>query len=203
MLPDDILAAARSLAETYWNSPIRPRLGPDVAIHWDQLIEAWADTVDLPLFIRKQQTESGDLLIHAATQRELAPCDNSPAHWAILSAFHMGTSATLDDVRAALAAHRISVTMAMSKTEIEESRIKGVLAANPDLNASEYGWKVDHIDEVGLKQRGDIREMPIESLKQHFKRLMKPSNIVLVPSKLKGLGDMPEFLRLLREERMP
>jgi hypothetical protein len=201
-LPANILQAAEALAEAYLKSPIRPRLSSDVLRHWDKLVEDWADS-DLPLFVRKQSADIGAILPHGQTGRSLAPCDNSPAHWAVMTAHLRGTDITLDVVRAAIDRHEIPVTMAMSKAEILESTMKGVLARCRAVNAGHYGWKVDHIDEVGLKQRLRIEEVSIDLLKSHFKLLMKPSNIVLVPSKLKGLGDMSGFLTLLRKERTP
>jgi hypothetical protein len=198
-LPDDILKAAQNLAAAYWNSPIRPQLSDEVIKHWDTLIDAWADDETLPLFIRKQSADIGSILQHGTSLRSLAPCDNSPAHWAMITAFSKGTRIGLADIKATVAKHGIPVTMAMSKADIAASAMKGVLAKIKGTNASDYGWKVDHIDEVGLKQRRRIQEMAISDLKSHFKRLMKPSNIVLVPSALKGLGDMPAFIRYIKQ----
>lgn len=200
-LPPDLLRATEALAKAYLQSNIRPRLEVDVLRHWDKLIEEWADS-DLPLFVRKQRGEIGAILIHSVTNRSLAPCDNSPAHWAVITAHLRGACITLDDVRDALERNEIPVTMAMSKADIEASQMKGILARCRAVNAGRYGWKVDHIDEVGLKRGKKIQEIPIDPLKHHFKLLMKPSNMVLVPSKLKGLGDMPGFLALLKEEQM-
>lgn len=198
-LPDNILKAAQLLAAAYWDSPIRPKLAEEVIQHWDELIDAWADDATLPLFIRKQSADIGSLLQHRTSLRPLAPCDNSPAHWVVVTAFSAGTNFSLSDIKAVIAKHDIPVTMAMSKADIADSAMKGVLAKTKGLNASDYGWKVDHVDEVGLKQRLRIQEMPLTDLKDHFRRLMKPSNIVLVPSALKGLGDMPAFIRYIKQ----
>jgi len=91
--------------------------------------------------------------------------------------------------------------MVMKTFEIDACEMTGVLAKTKENNASTYDWKVDHINEVGLKQCMRIQEMPTEDLKNHFRRLMKPSNIVLVPSALKGLGDMPAFINHIKEKR--
>lgn len=197
-LPENILQAAQRLAAAYWDSPIRPKLSEDVIQHWDSLIDAWADDVTLPLFIRKQSADIGSILQHGASLRPLAPCDNSPAHWVVITAFSTGRRFSLAEIKAAIEKHAIPVTMAMSKADIVASAMKGVLAKTKGFNASDYGWKVDHVDDVGLKQRLRIQEMPIGDLKDHFKRMMKPSNIVLVPSVLKGLGDMPAFIRYIK-----
>jgi hypothetical protein len=196
-LPKEIDEAASRLAQAYAASNIRPRLTVDVVRHWDQLIDDWTECDELPLFIRKQSVNIGDLLRHRASGRALAPCDNSPAHWAVIKAFERGLTFTLSDVRIEVQRHGVPVTMVMNKKEIAESAMKGVLAKQ--ANASKLGWKVDHIVDVGLSQRARIEDIAISDLKDHFRRLMKPSNIVLVPSALKGLGDMSVFIELLKK----
>jgi hypothetical protein len=164
--------------------------------HWDTLIEEWSEAQDLPLFVRKQNANIGDLLQHKASGRALAPCDNSPAHWSIITAFNRGTAFTINDVRQEIKKHGVPVCMVMTPAEVAESVMKGVGAKQN--NASKLGWKVDHIDSVGLNQRRKIEDIDLFDLKNHFCRLMKPSNIVLVPSALKGLGDLPAFLDIIR-----
>lgn len=198
-LPRDLTEAASQLAKAYLDSPIRPNLAPEVVRHWDALISAWSESKEMPLLIRKQGADIGDLLIHRNTGRLLAPCDNSPAHWVISKAFTKGTKFKLKDVKNAITRHEIPVTMAMSNKDIEASRMKGVLAKMKEINVSKLKWKVDHIDEVGLKQRLLIQEMEIGDLKAHFVRLMSPSNVILVPSVLKGLGDLPIFIEEIRD----
>lgn len=201
-LPPEICQAADALALAYANSPMRPRLTREVTAHWDDLIDAWSNREDLPLLVRKQAADIGEILQHHGTGRALAPCDNSPAHWVVVNAFASGVAFTIRDVELALANHRIPVTMAMNLQEIAAAAMKGVLAKQP--SAYKKGWKVDHIDDVGLGQKLRVEEIPLADLKSHFCRLMKPSNIVLVPSVLKGLGDMPAFLEAVkRADRSP
>jgi len=195
-LPEEIMCAARALASAYATSELRPKLLPEVIRHWDTLIEEWSETVDLPLFVRKQSANIGELLPHAASGRLLAPCDNSPAHWAIITAFSKATAFSIDDVRQEIKNHGVPVCMVMTLTEVAESVMKGVGAKQ--ANASKLGWKVDHIEDVGLNQRGKVEHLSLADLKGHFCRLMKPSNIVLVPSALEGLGDMPAFIDIIR-----
>src|SRR5438477_8025977 len=102
-LPKNIERAATELARAYATSPIRPRLRVEVLQHWDRLIEEWSYCRDLPLFIRKQSSNIGDMLEHGASGRKLAPCDNSPAHWTVIKAFERGTDFTLDDAKTAIA----------------------------------------------------------------------------------------------------
>lgn len=103
---------------------------------------------------------------------------------------------TIKDIRSEISNHKVPVCMVMNLLEIAESRMKGVCAKQ--LNATKLGWKVDHVTDVGLKKAKKIEDIPLADLQAHFCRLMKPSNIVLVPSTLKGLGDMPAFLTAIR-----
>jgi hypothetical protein len=195
-LPPEISSAAEALAVAYANSPMRPRLAVEVTAHWDALIDAWAEREDLPLLIRKQAADIGELLRHRESGRLLAPCDNSPAHWVIVNAFASGAAFRMRDVELALTNHSVPVTMAMNLQEIAAATMKGVLAKQP--SAYKKGWKVDHLDDVGLGQKLRVEDIPLADLKGHFCRLMKPSNIVLVPSVLKGLGDMPAFIAAIK-----
>lgn len=194
LLPAEILKAAEALSYAYAKSAVRPRLAPDVLRHWDSLIDAWSEDSLLPLFVRKQNADIGSALMHTGTGRVLAPCDNSPAHWAMMKAFEKGSAVTLSEIRELYI--RIPVTMAMSKVEIQAAHFKAVLSAHGSVN--DNGWKLDHIEEVGLKSRGRIEDMPMDSLKRHFRQLMKPSNMILIPTALKGLGDLPSFLSIIK-----
>lgn len=57
-------------------------------------------------------------------------------------------------------------------------------------------WKVAHIDAVGLGNRAlvDIGE---STLRQHFRKLMTPSNMFVVPLKYAGLAELPEFCQAI------
>jgi hypothetical protein len=85
--------------------------------------------------------------------------------------------------------------MILTKAEAQVAQFKAVLSS---ANVGSYGWKLDHIEDVGLKTRGSIETMSIEALKRHFCLLMKPSNMILVPTALKGLGDLPSFLSIIK-----
>jgi hypothetical protein len=198
-LPNEINAAATALGKEYAKSKIRPKLDREILAHWNSLIDEWSDAEDLPLFIRKQSANIGDLLIHSKSGRKLAPCDNSPAHWAIITAWNKGVEFTIEDVRVQLKIHAVPVCMVMNPKEVSGATMKGVCAKQS--NASKLGWTVDHIHAVKLGgQSRRIEDTPLESLKKHFRLLMKPSNIVLVPSALKGLGDLPAFLDIVKRE---
>ncbi len=193
-MPPDILAAAEALSVAYAQSPMRPRLDQAVLRHWDDLINAWSEDASLPMFIRKQRANRGRPVKHLATERLLVPCDNSPAHWAVVTAFDAGIAIDLDGIRQTY--QNVPVAMALSAKEGQTAQFRAVLGRRHCVNT--YGWKLDHVEEVGLNARARIEGMDIEALKRHFRLLMKPSNIVLVPAALKGLGDLPTFLDTIK-----
>jgi hypothetical protein len=61
------------------------------------------------------------------------------------------------------------------------------------------GWKLGHIDEVGLNTQTPLSEIPIDTLKRHFCDLLKPSNHFLVPLAWAGLGEVPEIIVQIRK----
>src|SRR5690242_13538995 len=192
-MPPEILRAAEALSVAYAQSQLRPRLALPVLQHWDKLIDDWSEDMRLPLFIRKHSGNRGSSVIHLSTGRVLVPCDNSPAHWAMATAFSKGVSITMDILRGV---HRqIPAAMILKATESKTAQFKASLGK---YNVSIYGWRLDHIEDVGLNTRTEIDSMNMETLKNHFHLLMKPSNIVLVPTALKGLGDLPMFLSTLK-----
>ncbi|HNC85082.1 MAG TPA: hypothetical protein PK999_18665, partial [Nitrospira sp.] len=65
---------------------------------------------------------------------------------------------------------------------------------------NKLGWKVCHIEPVGLHGRASITERPILELQGHFRRLLSPSNMFLVPLILAGLGEIPHFIKAVRCE---
>ncbi|MGO9200738.1 MAG: hypothetical protein ACLQM8_09380 [Limisphaerales bacterium] len=193
-MPPDILAAAEALSVAYAHSPIRPRLAQPVLRQWGGLIDAWSEDSSLPLFIRKWRDNRGSTVKHLATGRLLVPCDNSPASWAVATAFAAGIATELEGIHHGF--QHIPIAMVLSPKERQTAQFTAVLL--PHHNVNTYSWKLDHIEGVGLNRRAAIEGMDIEALKRHFRLLMKPSNIVLVPMALKGLGDLPMFLDIIK-----
>jgi len=61
-------------------------------------------------------------------------------------------------------------------------------------NVNKLGWKLCHIEPVGLKAKGQLENLEIQDLTRQFCRLLKPSNHFLVPLEWAGLGEMPEII---------
>jgi len=61
-------------------------------------------------------------------------------------------------------------------------------------NVNKRGWKLCHIEDVGLKTKIAINTLSLEILMKHFKLLMAPSNHFLIPLDWGGLGEVPEVI---------
>jgi hypothetical protein len=187
------------LAELWAASPHRPRPESSVVDHWDQLIADWAGDVSLPLFVRKKvrNVARGERVNHRSG-RVLIPCDNSPANWSLMMAFK-GWRPMIDDIRAKLPA--IPVAMIQGPEERQRAPQGSVRVAQ--VGPNDLGWKVSHIEPVGLKTRVPIEELSRDQLSGHFRRLMTPSNMFLVPKAWSGLGELPQFADAVRRLRSP
>jgi hypothetical protein len=60
-------------------------------------------------------------------------------------------------------------------------------------NPNKAGWKVCHVERVGLATALPLAELPEFQLREHFRRLMAPGNMFVIPKKYSGLGELPEF----------
>lgn len=192
--PRSIQEGLSASAAAWFEDPLRPRFSADVITSWDCLLREWTEADDLPLFIRKFRQNRGHVLRHVSG-RVLVPTDNSPAHWSIALAF-AEQCPTLDDVRGAIRADSIPVAMAFTRVEKEAAQYRCTRQAIAGPN--ELGWKVAHIEDVGLGYAGDILEVPLGTLSAHFTRFLAPSNIFLVPKDYAGIAETPEFIAAFR-----
>lgn len=192
-IADNLVAAARGWAA----DPIRPRIDSAVLRYWDSLLDEWVAATDLPLFVRKAKNNRGHELTHRSG-RTLVPTDNSPAHWSVLAAFS-GLLPTLDDLRSLLRRDEIPVAMVIKRSEKEGARYRCTRGSFP--NPNELGWKVAHIDDVGLSYAGELLDIALPTLQSHHRRFLAPSNIFLVPKEYAGVAETPEFISAFREAR--
>lgn len=188
-LPSELTRSARQLAEAWIHDPTRPTVAEDVRVHWKRLVEEWIQNADMPLYVRKFRGNRGQELTHTSG-RILVPVDNSTAHWAFASALQ-GQTPSLPDVRALMERDEMPVAMAFTKVEREAARFT---CNRNQVNLNTLGWKVCHIEPVGMKSRGEITQLPIEVLLKHFRRYLSPTNMFLVPKIWSGLGEMPEMI---------
>jgi hypothetical protein len=158
------------------------------ALAWDDVIDQWAIS-DLPLIVRRGGHAQMCMRLPHRSGRVLAPSDNSPAHWMVIQCYSE-VEPSLDYVRAEF--KRIPMTMRMSKKEAATCDYRVRL---DDLShAGKAGWYLAHIDDVGLGKVGPLEEAPIERLQEHFRKLMRPSNMLLISRKLSGLAEIDTFI---------
>lgn len=174
--------------------PARPRIAPQIRTHWEKLIQAWADS-NLPLVICNSGGASGEVFIHPSG-RKLVYADNSPAQWAFTRAF-VARTFSLGFIEHMLSRDEIPFSSFAPKRE-EESRLTYRRTLGTD-GVNYQGWKLCHIDDVGLGSLTPLDETPIEDLKAHFQRLMSPANHFLIPLIWAGLGEVPEVVTAIRD----
>jgi len=188
-LPAELMEIVRRIARKWANHPNRPRPRPEVIARWDQLIAKWCGDRSLPLFVRKSKDNKGQALPHSSG-RTIVPSDNSPAHWAFALAL-LGKVPGLKGIRSALDEDRIPVALVLKKTERRKARYRCTLreVANPN-NA---GWKVAHVNAIGLADRKPVLEVSEARLEKHFRRFMSPRNMFVVPKAYAGLAELREM----------
>lgn len=196
-LPPVIRSSVVDAAEAWFASPERPRPAPAVLSYWDRLVDEWLSDSRYPLLLRKSGSR-GCEHSHASSGRTLVCADNSPAHWTLAMAL-AGEKPTLDDLVQALDSGSWPVVFALSRADAAKlPRYRGVMARSPRGKALNVaGWKVCHIRGVADASRGaDLDSLSIESLVEHSRRFLAPSNMFLVPNSHAGFGELPEVLEV-------
>lgn len=193
VLPADLAAHLVAFAEEWARHGVRPQPSSRTRAVWDAVINDWANAEDLPLLIRKTSDNRGSVVRHRSG-REMIPVDNSPAQWAY--ALACGDSApTLDEVRHLFAMDQIPIAMVFKKAERAVAKYHCALGK---LGTATAGWKLGHLHPAGLGS-GEVAQMPIDALKGHFRVLMSPSNMFLMPLQWSGLAEIPEVIDAIRQ----
>ncbi|MGH9698121.1 MAG: hypothetical protein ACRD5R_04615 [Candidatus Acidiferrales bacterium] len=184
----------RDVGRLWAASKYRPRVQANIRQRWDELIDTWADS-DLPLVVRKSSGVRGGTITHSGG-RTIILADNSPAQWAFMRAFQ-GFAYSLDEIEAQLENDKVPFAFATKRSEKLQMIYTGTLSAADNLN--KRGWKLCHMDGVGLRSARKLEDFSLELLVNHFRRLLKPSNHFLVPLAWAGLGELPEVIDEIRK----
>lgn len=99
-----------------------------------------------------------------------------------------GECPSLQDIRALLSEDAIPV--AMIQKAIEKPAAKYHCTLTRQFNVNEYGWKLAHIQAVGLNNRTHISALPLERLVAQFLSLMAPANMFVVPLAWAGIAEI-------------
>jgi len=198
-LPDDLVAELTKLAGFWARHAICPRMDKRTSHHWDELVSTWSTDPKLPLLIRKKErgVARGEIIRHESG-RELVLTDNSPASWSYMLAFAK-EKPSIEDIRGFLKRDEIPVSMVVDGEMNARSRYRCSLVAG--LNPNKLGWKVCHIQKVGLGRRRTVKQRPILDLQLHFRAFLAPSNMFLVPKILGGLGELPQLIEAMAHTR--
>jgi hypothetical protein len=159
------------------------------------LLDEWIASPDMPMFVRKARDNRGHILRHNSG-RSIVPTDNGPAHWSMTLALG-AVMPSLSDVRAILERDEIPVAMAFKRSEKDGAKFRCTRAMIDGPNAA--GWKVAHIEDVGLGYTGPLDQIAIADLAAHFVRFLSPANMFLVPKEYAGVAECPEFIRVFQE----
>jgi hypothetical protein len=193
-LPEELKVLLLNFADNWAKSPLRPQPSSDILEKWDMLIQEWIAYKDLPMLIRKPSAGRGQI-IHHESGRKIIPADNTPAHWVFIQAL-CDKCPTIQQIHQVIADKSIPIAMILSKEEKPRAHFTKTRKDSDDLN--KYGWNLAHIQPIGLKCRGLLSDMAIETLEQHFKLFMSPSNMFVVPLSWKAIGEIPEMITAIQ-----
>jgi hypothetical protein len=104
---------------------------------------------------------------------------------------------TLPAAADALSNDRIPIALAFSAAE--KAKAKYVGALRREFNVNKFGWKLGHLRRIGLKRRGELPTFPINELEDHFRNLMDPANMFVVPMAWSGLAEISEMTEAIRK----
>jgi hypothetical protein len=195
-LPPELAALVESFGRAWAASPIRPRPTASTLAKWEKLIDAWSQADDMPLFIRKHSNNRGSAVFHSSG-RLLVPTDNSPAHWAYVVA-SSGECPSLDDIRSMLVTDSIPVVMIQKG--VEKPLAKYHCFLRKQFNVNLFGWKLAHVKAVGLNTRVPLAELSIERLLAHFRSLISPANMFVVPLAWSGLAEVQSVIKAVASQ---
>jgi len=143
-----------------------------VLAYWDDLIDQWLGTTDMPLFIRKSALRFE--MHRQPAGREIIFVDNSPAHWCMSCALD-GTQPTLDEVRTELQRGKLPVVYAIRNTMKKIARpstSRGTQSQMSATNLNERGYKVCHIQPVGMNTAAAVESIALDDLARYTRRLL-------------------------------
>jgi hypothetical protein len=193
-LPIFLERSLEKVAKKWYYCKIRPRIKETLLKHWDELIYEWIKDKNVPIFVRKFKERSQRIQHNQG--RTIILTDNTPAIWSFSQACQ-GYKPDFNKIKDLIKNREIPIVFAISAKDKGNVVKTEYLEKKDDLNKK--GWKVCHIDEVGLNTQKNINDIPLDSLEERFKRLISPSNMFLVPKTLSGLGELPQVINVMRK----
>lgn len=193
-LPITVSAHLADFAKAWAACADRPRVDPQVRRKWAALLDDWIQDVELPLLIRRASAGRGCEIKHISG-RTLVPTDNSPAHWSLSLALN-GETPTVTMLKQLFEEDRIPIAMILNRTEAIRARYRCTRAA---VSLNDLGWKVAHIQDVGLGRIRSFEGANLPALQAHCRRFLDPNNMFLVPLQWGGLAETREVIDQIRD----
>lgn len=168
-----------------------PVIIPEVAHHWDNLLDEWIADKSLPLYIRKKQSDAilyGEITEHKSG-RDIVLTDNYPALWSFVSAYR-GETPSIADIKRKIQDDEIPIAMGIKRNN---PRVEFKCTMKRDPN-----WRYCHINGLELRERRTVSEISIEKIEKHFKLFLAPSNIFVLPKAWGTLGEIDVFIESMR-----
>lgn len=187
-LPDHIISLIEKLGKEWREFNTENLFDSRTLSHWSALVDEWSNDPNSPLVIRKTGPARGSVTIHE-TGREIIYCDNSPAQWVAEEVFNLKTP-QLPDIKDYLVKDKIPFKFIAKKGEQDLAKYKCV--SNGDFNKA--GWKLCHINAVGLNSSKPLKMEDINLLKKKFTLLLDPTNFFILPKSIGGLGEIKWFI---------
>jgi hypothetical protein len=107
-----------------------------------------------------------------------------------------GECPSLDEIRALFSADRVPVAIVIKASEKVRAKYRCTRQSTPGPN--QMGWKVAHIDDVGLGYIEALTAVHIRELQEHFVRFLSPANMFLVPKAYAGIAETTDFVNAFR-----
>lgn len=192
LVGEEIRMKIREIGRLWRNSPSNPQINDDVLKDWNNLIEEWIADKNMPLIIRKETSKRGQAFMHPCG-REIIVSDNTAAIW-VYSNVLKGKVFTLSQVKELLKRNELPVIF----MQTEEIRAKAKYTKQLGSYALS-GWKLCHIQSVGLNTNKSIEELNISEIEDHFRKYANPNNMFVLPKEIGYLGEIDVFIEEQRQ----
>lgn len=184
---DIIRCKISELGKIWKQSPYNPTVDKDIVNQWDKLIQEWISDVGIPLIIRKNLSNRGQVFTHS-TGREIIVSDNSFAIWVFHCVLHKKFF-SLSLIKEMLEKNMIPMVYMQTKDIKEKAKYTRTLSGY-DLS----GWKLCHIKPVGFNTNTPIECLRITDIQEHFNLYANPKNMFVLPKEIGALGEIKEFI---------
>lgn len=188
-IDEEIKEKIKELGKMWKKSSSKPQIDEGIISKWEKVVNDWVKDKSLPLIIRKEFGPRGSESLHD-TGRVIIPADNSFSQWIYYNVLK-GKNFSLAEIRSLLNEGKIPMCYAIKSKEKDKIKHKQILGK---YSLNKLGWKLCHIEAVGLKTKTPVKEININILESHFFKLANPRNMFLLPLQIGPLGEIQEFI---------